>query len=173
MLLLAVALAAAPAPAKPEGLGHGPIDFRCDAMQVFTKPNRVVCTNNVVVRRADLLVCCRQWEGYADGNGGWERFVCADDVRAQRPGELAWASKATFIMSTSDLVLTGRPLLRRGKSLLEGEMIVIDTKHDHARVEKPRGRMEPADQTPPPVEAPLPTGPLPATCPVPPPPTAK
>jgi lipopolysaccharide export system protein LptA len=165
LVLLLVAVAAPPAKSS-EALGNGPIDFRCDSMQVFTKPNRVLCRGNVVVRRAELTVCCAQFEGYADEQGGWERFVCADDVRAQRPGELAWSQKATFIMSTSDLFLTGTPMLQRGKSLLEGETIIIDTKHDHARIERPRGRMEPADERPAPAVPPTAEGKLPAACPV-------
>ncbi len=170
LLLLFAVASAAPTDEISRIGGEGPIDFRCDGMQVFTKPNRVVCRDNVVVRRGDLLVCCSVFEGYADTKGGWERFICSKNVRAQRREEVMWSEKATFILAISDLILTGRPMIQRGKTLLKGERIVIDTKHDLARIEQPRGRMEAANATiknnrPPPES--VPEGPLPARCPIP------
>ncbi|MEE8408054.1 MAG: LptA/OstA family protein [Myxococcota bacterium] len=128
---------------KPtESLGDGPLDFRCNSMQIKTKPNRTVCRDDVVVRRGNLLVCCNVFEGYATNDWGWERFVCIDEVRAQRGDETMWADKAAFDVETSALVLTGRPRLHRGKSILEGKRIVIDVENDRARIEQPRGRLE-------------------------------
>ena len=90
-------------------LGEGPVDFRCDNMFVYTKPNRNVCRANVVIRRGELLVCCELFEGQADEKWVWQSFTCSQDVRAQRGTELVWADKAEFFQGTSDLVLTGRP----------------------------------------------------------------
>lgn len=148
--------------------GDGPIDFACDAMQVFTKPNRVLCNRNVIVRRGDMLLCCEEFEGHLDPDGGWERLVCLRKVRAQRGGEIMWANKATFIRSLSDLILTGDPRIRRAKSILRGERIVIDTKYDRALIEKPRGRMVSAGANPVPIVAFALEGELPKSCPIPP-----
>ena len=155
------------APSEPVAdLGEGPIDFRCDSGQMFTKPNRAICRNNVVVRRGELLVCCHLFEGFANDEGTWERFVCSDDVRARRGSEIMWANKAVFILETSDLILTGRPAVQRGQSIFRGERIVIHTKSDRARIERPRGTMQPAD-TPIPAADTLPLkGALPARCPI-------
>ena len=150
--------------------GDAPLDFRCDNMQVFSKPNRTVCQANVVVRRGDLLLCCVTFEGFADDAWGWQRFICTENVRARRIDEIMWSDRAEFVLATNELFLTGRPLLKRGKSLLEGERVVVDIKDDHARVEKPRGHFEAANAAAP--EPPLPAlvGPLPMTCPLLPPP---
>ncbi len=178
------AAAPAPGPAAPAAdadgkkklldkakLGEqGPLDFRCDNMQVLTKPNRTTCTGNVIVRRTDILVCCRRFEGIANDKWEWERLICHEDVRAKRGEELMWSDRAEFMPDTADLLLTGRPVLQRGQSLLEGETVVVNIEEDRARVTKPRGTIGPEELsgTKPPVAPPSksPEGPLPLTCPV-------
>jgi lipopolysaccharide transport protein LptA len=174
---LALSLLAQPAPqsaAPKKALGdlsqQGPLDFRCDAMQVYTKPNRTVCTGNVVVRRSDLLVCCDKFEGVANDDWQWQKLVCVDDVRAQRGEETMWSDRAEFEPNTSDLVLTGRPMVKRGQSIIEGDKVTVNVKDDRARVTKPRGRLETgeleADKKPAAAPADS-TKPVPATCPLP------
>lgn len=143
--LLLLALLAAPPAKAPVGGEQGPIDFRCDGMQIFSKPNRVECKGNVVVRRRDILLCCETFEGFGDEKWQWERFTCTGDVRGQRPDELMESDYAVFVLGTNNLVLTGRPRLQRGKSLLTGEKIIVDVKTNEAQIEKPRGRIEQAD----------------------------
>ena len=153
---------------NPDGAPEAPLDFRCDRMQVFSKPNRTLCHDNVVVRRGDLLVCCAVFEGLADEDWGWEKFVCSENVRAQRTDETMWSDRAEFVLATHELLLTGRPLLKRGKSVLSGQRVIVDVKQDHARIEKPRGHFEASRPTATRTVAPALTGPLPALCPLPP-----
>lgn len=156
------------APRGKASPNQGPLDFRCDGMQVFSKPNRVLCQGNVVVRRTDLLVCCEEFEGIADENWSWQQFTCTRDVRALRSDELMWSDKATFVLGTSELVLTGKPRLQRGTSVLEGERVLVNVESDRARIEKPRGRIMPAEVRAPPAPGQASADePLPATCPVP------
>lgn len=168
MLVLVALLGAPPAKSLPGG-EQGPIDFRCDGMQIFSKPNRVECKGNVVVRRSDILLCCEVFEGFGDEKWQWEKFTCSGDVRGQRPDELLESDYGVFVLGTNDLVLTGRPRTQRGKSLLAGERIVVNIKTNQAQIEKPRGRIEQADTKidasvlPPQVNE----SQLPATCPVP------
>ena len=162
--------AAASKPGMAELAGQGPLDFRCDNMQVFSKPNRTLCRGNVVMRRSDILVCCVQFEGVADERWQWEKLVCNEDVRAQRGDEILWADKAELMPKSSDVVLTGRPVVRRAESVIEGERITVNASEDRARVDKPRGHFGPNDfkvstkPAPPAAAAPAP---LPGTCPVP------
>jgi lipopolysaccharide export system protein LptA len=169
MLLVALLLISAPPPAPGAQDAQGPIDFRCDGMQVFSKPNRVHCTGNVVVRRRDVLLCCEIFDGVADESWQWQKFTCTNDVRAQRPDELMESDEAVFVLGTSDLVLTGRPRLQRAQSLLAGERIVVDVKTNEAQIEKPRGRIEQADSSidKKPLAAQVDEKQLPAVCPVP------
>lgn len=172
IVLLIVALLGGPGSpselqAVKESAKRDPVDFVCESMQLFSKPNRAVCNVDVVVRQGDLLLCCEQFEGYMNERGGWERLVCSQKVRAQRRGELMWADRATFILATNDLILIGHPALQRGKSILNGERIVIDTKLERAHIEQPHGRLAPAtDTTAEPAALPL-TGELPRKCPIP------
>lgn len=165
VLLAALVFSAPNEPVKP--LEQGPVEFVCDSLQLFNKPRRVVCTKNVVARRGDLTLCCDHFEGIMNDKNEWERLICSHHVRAQRGDEIMWSDKAIFIMATSDLILTGRPRVRRGQSVLAGERIVIDTKNDRAHIEQPRGRVEPVTEGAAPIR-PLPlTGELPRRCPVP------
>ena len=172
--------APAPAPATPQKdapaadkraalAGHGPLDFRCDGMQVLAKPNRTLCRGNVIIRRSDILVCCDNFEGEADDNWQWQRLVCFDNVRAQRHDETIWAQHAEFVPQSSDLVLTGRPVVKRGESVLEGERVIVNTNDEHARIEKPRGQLLSLDmkqKAPPAVDPSAPLPPLPKKCPL-------
>ncbi len=162
-VLLFAAIAAAE-PADHKLLGEGTLEFRCDKMQVFTTPNRSNCRGNVLVRRGDLLVCCQVFEGFADERWQWHRFVCSEEVRAQRPGEVVWAERAEFVMATADLILTGKPRVHRGANVLEGSRVVIDVKNDDAHIDNPRVRIATTRDGPAP--EPATSGPLPPVCPI-------
>lgn len=176
-IVLATAPTGTSGPAKPASkpgstlpkMGSGPLDFRCDGMRVTSKPNRVTCEGNVIVRRADLLVCCELFEGVADEKWSWLSFVCKRDVRGARVDELMWSQQADFDLTTGVLVLTGKPRLQRGASLVDGERVVIETETERARIDKPQGRITPSELEAPQGPASLvPLGAeLPAICPVP------
>ncbi|MEO0811763.1 MAG: hypothetical protein AAFY60_02790 [Myxococcota bacterium] len=144
----------------------GPLDFRCDSMNFESKPNRVECIGNIVARRDTLLVCCERFEGDADDKWQWKSFKCINSVRAVRGGELMWSDQARFDLTSGDLLLTGRPRLRRGPNLLDGDEILIETETDKARVVRPRGRLDP-DAGEPQEAFSIPKGKLPAKCPLP------
>lgn len=166
--LLVALLAAQPAraPESARQAPTGPLDFRCDTMNLESKPNRVSCTGNVVARRDNLLVCCERFEGDADNQWQWQTFRCIKDVRAVRGTELMWSDEARFNLENGELVLTGHPRMRRGPNLLDGTEISIETETDRARVIRPRGRLVPdAEELPPSVA--VPEGELPQKCPLP------
>lgn len=150
-----------------ERVPEGPVDFRCDRMDLSVEPNRTVCVGNVVLRRSDLLVCCRRFEGTRDERGQLQRLLCIDDVRARRGEETMWADRAEYRPDTADLVLTGRPLVRRGQSLLVGDRVTVNVKEEQARIERPRGHVATEDMRPLEVTTAVPAQDLPSTCPVP------
>jgi lipopolysaccharide transport protein LptA len=156
--------------ATPEGtpaVNKGPLDFRCDQMLVKTNPNRTMCYENVVVRRGDLLVCCRTLTAEADKQWQWQQFHCLDDVRAERGLEIMWADKGDYTLAANELVLTGRPQIRRGQSVMDGEKILVDTHTEQARVINPKGTAVTAPKQDQQKEASAPpSGPLPAVCPL-------
>lgn len=153
MWLVVAILAAAPKPV--------PVDFRCDRMRMTATPRSVTCEQNVVVRRGDWLLCCEIFEGTQDKTGAWRRLTCSQNVRAQRNAERMWSGRAVYVFETSDLILTGDPLLQRPTSLLSGERIILDTSRDQAHIERPRGKLQDHDVA---IE-PLAPG-LPEQCPI-------
>ncbi|MCK5687900.1 hypothetical protein KAI87_01460 [Myxococcota bacterium] len=168
--LLTLVVLAAPFGQSPV-IASGPLDFRCDNMEIHSKPNRSTCVGNVIVQRGELLVCCDRFEGEADEKWGWQRFVCYDKVRAKRGDELMWAKRAEFVLSNGNLYLFGQPLVKRGMSVILGDKVVIDTQKDHAQVENPRARLYAADSKKGmtlKVQKTQPGAKLPAICPLPP-----
>lgn len=163
--VLALLLGHAAAQSGERDAPEGPLDFRCDRMNLESKPNKGVCTGNIVARRDTLLVCCDKFEANADDKWDWQQFVCVDRVRALRGDELMWSDRAHFNLETGALTLTGRPRLRRGPNLLRGDRIVIDTKSDRAQVIKPRGVLDPDSALETAVS--MPSGELPSRCPLP------
>ncbi len=147
---------------------QGPIEFTCDSMKVSTQPNRSLCRKNVVVRRGDLLLCCDHFVGSAEDDWTWTNFTCNGNVVAQRADELMWADTAVFELESSDLILTGHPLLKRARSYVRGTKITLNVESDQARVIKPRGVVYSAPSPAPRTSAPFLTGPVPEKCPLPP-----
>jgi len=166
-LLLALATPQAPT-SDLNNNREGPIEFTCDSMKITTNPNRSICQNNVVVRRGDLLVCCTHFTGNAQNDWSWDAFTCNGNVVAQRANELMWADNALFDLQSSDLVLTGKPLLQRANSHLTGTKITLNIQNDQADIVKPRGVFY---STPTPNTSARITalkGPVPNKCPLPP-----
>ena len=115
------------------------VEFRCDNMQVDTKTHTTLCTDNVVLRRGDVLLCCNKLEVHSDHEWNWQTFNCLENVRAKRKNELMWSNKASFHHQKNEIYLTGKPYLKRGASLLTGKKIIIDLSQEAAKVIKPRG----------------------------------
>ena len=118
-----------------------PIEFRCDSMEVTQEPARSRCLGNAIARQNNILICCEAFVTKADQNWQWQTLHCVGDVRAQRDGELAWANEAIFKVDTGTLTLEGKPVLQRGKSLMQGKQIMIEKDMNKARVIKPKGIM--------------------------------
>ncbi|MEZ4269978.1 MAG: LptA/OstA family protein [Myxococcota bacterium] len=155
------------APSTHTTVSNDPVDFRCDGMHVDTQPRRMVCRGNVVAQQKGLLICCEEFVGYAKADGSWTHFVCSKDVRAQRNDEQIWSEQATFDLDSGKLFLTGSPKVRRGKSVLSGDRVIVETKRDRVNIDKPRGQVV-SNAAPVQVQV-IPEGAeLPAICPLPP-----
>ena len=144
-----------------------PISFRCDSMEVTQNPARSKCQGNAIAKQQDILICCKAFVTKADQDWQWKSLHCVGDVRAQRGTELAWAHEATFQVEDGRLTLEGKPVLQRGKSLMQGTQIIIEKELNKARIIKPRGIMHHSaqPQTNSSAEA---IGALPNVCPLPP-----
>lgn len=155
---------------KDDQTMQGPLQFRCDNMQIFTKPNSTLCVGNVVFRRGPLLGCCNIFEGLADENWNLKQATCKQNVRAKHNDELIWSEHSVYDPVSGDLTFTGSPIVRRGQSVISGKRIIANVNEERARVEKPQGVLinEPQDNTSPTTQTIfLEKTPLPAKCPLP------
>ncbi len=136
-------------------------------MTVHSSPNRTLGRRHVVIRRADILICCSRLETRADPQWRWQQVSCDDDVRVQRGEEVVWADHADFWVDGQDLVLSGRPLLHRGMTWLAGERVSIDWHGGLARILRPRGHLPGVAQAPTSTTPCMATtSPLPRRCPI-------
>lgn len=169
------ASAAAPAPAvqmRQTLKAPGPVDFRCESLQVARAPAPSVCQGAVVLRKENMLLCCDTLQAQADASGAWQRFVCRGNVRAQHNDAFVWADSAAFDVRDDTLLLTGKPLVSRQQSLLAGTSIRIFLGSERLDVQQPRGTMAQymaATATTSALGMPKQVfiGPLPQTCPLP------
>jgi len=164
------------------------VEFRCDSMEISRPPttssnarqsNQTTCIGNVVVRRAELTLCCQRLVADADSKWQWKRFKCLGDARATSASERFWAKGMRYDMLTEELVLTGKPLVNQGGSYIRGSEIKVTVGGESAQIKDPVGVLEATAlssgdssasstrtqnrKTP----VSLTTGPLPDTCPLP------
>lgn len=116
-----------------------PVDFRCDSLRLDQKTHRHRCMGHVIIRRDTTLVCCETFEAIADATGTWQKILCRGDVRVLRAQEALWADQAEFTPQTGNMLLTGRPLLQRQKSLIAAEKVNLSTQEKRAHIIRPRG----------------------------------
>lgn len=147
---------------------QGPIDFRCDRLEVLSKPeHRQICRGHVVVRRDELILCCNALTGASDIDWAVQRISCVGDVRLQRGAQIAWADYGQYDLATGEVVLTGHPVLERAGSRMAAEQLTVRLDEQFARVLRPRGQMTQALPAAAPPAAPTwLQGPLPALCPI-------
>lgn len=139
----------APTPGqRPVAAGHvpqGPIDFRCDKLEIISKPqNRQICRGHVVLRRDDLLLCCTTLIGESDAQWSPQQIICTGDVRLQRANQTVWADAGRYDVALGEVVLTGAPMLERDGSQVFGEQMIVNLSTQQARVVRPRGQLAPA-----------------------------
>lgn len=121
---------------------QGPIEFRCDKLEVRSKPeHRQICRGHVIVRRDDLLLCCTTLTGESSADWALQQIVCTGDVRLKRANQTVWSDAARYDVARGEIWLGGAPLLERDGSQLTGEQIIINLSQEHARVVRPRGQL--------------------------------
>lgn len=146
---------------------QGPLNFRCDSLEVLSKPaHQQRCRGHVILRRDDLLLCCATLTG--DSNADWDlqQVTCVGDVRLQRGEQTLWSDAGTYDVRSGEVTLKGRPLLERGGSRIAGDQMVVSLREQEARVIRPRGQLTPGAQPPAPANTFDFKGPLPALCPI-------
>lgn len=147
--------------------GESAIDFRCDGLEVRSKPeHRQICRGHVILRREDLILCCNTLCGESDADWTLEHIICTGDVRVSRAQQTVWAEHGRYDVLRGEIVLRGTPLLDRAGSQVRGEQVTINLNEQQARVVRPRGQIaEDAAPQAPQTPSARPRA-LPALCPI-------
>jgi lipopolysaccharide export system protein LptA len=144
---------AQPAPARPEPLKDeiretepGPIVIRSKSLEVDNRSKVVTFSGNVRADRGDFAIDCQKMlVFYSDAPSGGnipgegtriEKIVASGEVKISRAqGGMAASDQVVYYHADEKMVLTGRPVVKRGNDFVEGDRITIYLKEDRSIVE--------------------------------------
>lgn len=141
-------------PAKCVNLVSGspksvPIIIRSDRLEVDDELKLITFTGNVVATKGELKIRCKKMVIYytSSGNSTTNRskiskIVATGNVKIYRgrQGGIATSKRAIYYQEKDKLVLTGRPMVRKGKDFVEGERITIYLKENRSVVESSKSK---------------------------------
>jgi len=118
------------------------LEIRAERMEVNQKTGKVSFTGDVKARRGKLLFRCGHLDAvYKDGK--LLTMTASQDIRVKSTDFEAQAHQASFDQSKGILVLTGRPKLLRGQSMIQGKRIRIWIDDEKVVVEEAQAVLEP------------------------------
>lgn len=122
-------------PARVGGAEQGPVRMSAQGgIQVDLKRRVGVAKGDVVIRRADVTVCCDEAEAEYEADR-IRKVTCRGDVVIRRPdGTVAVAHEAIFEADASALTLSGDAKVYTKDARLSGARIVYDIKNDALQV---------------------------------------
>lgn len=117
------------------GFGRGdfdrsaPVEVAADELEVDQATGRAVLTGNVVIAQGDLrLSAQRVIVNYAEGDGDRriERLNAEGDVLIVAGDDAAQGQSATYVLGTSDILMTGDVLVTQAGSTLAGDRLTVN-----------------------------------------------
>lgn len=142
-LLIFGLIAAVPGPAAAEGLqdqlqkgDQGPIVIRSKALEMNDARKVVIFEGDVDAKRGDFRINCQRMVVHYENapqkkentktGTKINKIVATGDVKILRDqGGLATAEKAVYYQADETLVLTGKPIVKKGDDSVEGDRITI------------------------------------------------
>ena len=126
------------------------IVVKSDSLEVDNKRKVVTFSGNVNASRDDFTIQCEEMSLYyydtgkaqseADPEMKIDRIVAIGKVKISRPeGGSATADKAIYFQKDEKVVLTGKPVVKQGKDLVEGAKITLFLKENRSIVEGGQG----------------------------------
>lgn len=141
-LALILALAASPTPSKKEKAPPKPrptiqsVAIKSDFLRVMEKQHKATYWGNVKVNRGKVEISCdRMVIDYQDAIDDITKIVCTGNVHIADGEKKARSQHADFDNVKGVLVLTGKPELHRGSTVIHGSKITYQTDGDDLVVE--------------------------------------
>jgi lipopolysaccharide export system protein LptA len=146
LAVAAGAIALALARAAAQGEQRPPVQIDAEEVQYLYKDHKVIFVGKPLVKltREDAVLTCRKLVAENDAEGQIRRAVCTGDVKLVRGGREATCETATFDNQANTVVCRGNPVLRDGKSVVEGEELTYDLGEDKAVLSHAKGVVVPA-----------------------------
>ncbi len=140
---LALALSARTA---AQGAERPPVRIDAEEVQYLYKDNKVVFVGKPLVKltREDAVLTCKRLVAENDADGQIRRAVCTGDVKLVRGSREATCETATFDNRANTVVCRGNPVLRDGRSVVEGEELTYDLGEDKAVLSHAKGVVVPS-----------------------------
>ncbi len=151
LFLLAPSWLCAEGPGKR---GTSPVEeeivVKSDSLEVDNKRKIVTFSGNVNASRDDFTIDCEEMRLYyydtgkaqseADPEVKIDRIVAIGKVKISRAdGGSATADKAVYYQKDEKVILTGKPVVKQGKDLVEGAKITLFLKENRSIVEGEEG----------------------------------
>lgn len=142
MLLLLLVLLAPPQPKPaPAAAPRAVLDVQADRLEYDQKTGRVRFEGNVRATQGDLRLRCARLTARYGNDGALGDLQATGGVRVVQ-GELsAQARKVAYFKKDQRLVMTGDPVVTRGKDELRGATITYWPEQQRLVVEQARGRL--------------------------------
>jgi lipopolysaccharide export system protein LptA len=142
-LLLAAALAAAPAPPKPPAATPGlrsdkPVRMDAEEVRFSWKTRQVTVVGKpfVTLLHDDATLTCRKLTGENDQAGKLKLATCVGDVKLVRGPRNVTCDRATYDREAARVVCTGSPVLRdAGGTEARATSLTWDLGADEVRLE--------------------------------------
>ncbi|WP_308916210.1 LptA/OstA family protein [Jannaschia sp. LMIT008] len=137
VLPVVLTLLALPAWAQGTGVGFGrgdfdraaPVEVAAETLEVDQVTGRAVLSGDVVIVQGDLRLSAQEVVvNYADADGDRriERLDAAGDVLIVAGEDAAQGQSATYVLGTSQVLLTGDVVVTQGGATLAGDRLAID-----------------------------------------------
>jgi lipopolysaccharide export system protein LptA len=135
--------AGAPAARRP---APAPVHIDADEVQYQYKERRVVFVGKPLVRltRGDAVLSCRKLVADNDADGRIQRATCSGDVKLVQQDRTVTCETAIFESAAGKVVCQGKPVVRDGPSVMEGEELTYLLDEERLVMTRPKGTMHPA-----------------------------
>lgn len=138
-------------PKKTDGVNApGSIIITSDTFEVDDLQNIVIFSGGVDARMDEFTMTCNKMVVYyqrqsgedetKDVNANIDRIIATGAVKIiQKDGGEATAEKATYYQNDEKIILTGKPVVKRGNNVVEGSYITVFIAENRSIVEGSEG----------------------------------
>ena len=150
LLFVSVVFAAAPGWAQKSPLmkkaakDKVPVVITARHAEFDNKTHKAVYNGNVKVVRGDVTMYSNQLEAFFDQEGKeLDHIVATGDVKILQEDKVITGQKAVYYEAEQKVVLTGKPVSRQGKNVVEGERMTYFFNQERIIVEEARSVLHP------------------------------